>query len=184
MSFRLNQCIITTLYYIVTLVCFLIFVFQANPCAIVRESVIKSKVSGIEDAGLLQLFLLMTALSLYCTFFLALCILVIVIDILMLVRNRQENLVLIYVWICTQTVHILMVLAEFLTVMPWCITKVRQLEGPFLLSISNAVYTAFFLVIVYVYKQQIKAQQKTNIKEISWKSIPVEVQQEVINERK
>jgi hypothetical protein len=77
-----------------------------------------------------------------------------------------------------------MVLAEFLTVMPWCITKVRQLEGPFLLSISNAVYTAFFLVIVYVYKQQIKAQQKTNIKEISWKSIPVEVQQEVINERK
>jgi hypothetical protein len=148
----------------------------------VRESVTKSSVSGNENADLLQLLLLMTVLSLYCTFFLALCILVIIIDILMLVRNRQDNLVLMYVWVFTQTLHILMVLAEFLTVMPWCITKVHQLEIPSLLSVLNAVYTAFFLMIVYVYKQQIKVQQNKNIQEISWKSIPTEVQQEVINE--
>jgi hypothetical protein len=117
-----------------------------------------------------------------CTFFFSLYILLLIIDMVILVRIRQENVLFLLVWLCAQTLDTLMVLGELLTLMPWCITKRQQIQGPFVLSILKTAFTCFFLVAVYVYKMHLKVQLKRHIQEISWKSIPTEVQQTNIQE--
>jgi hypothetical protein len=182
MSSRLNQFIAIALYYFVGLLCFFAFQAQVNPCVKLGNSVSKWKVSENEGSNVVHFLLFVTVFSLNCMFFFSLYILLLIIDILMLVRLRQEDVCLLRVWICAQTIHILIIFAEFLTLMPWCITKLHHIEGPFMISTLNAVFTCFFLVALHVYKQHLKVQQQLCIEEVSWYTFPTEVQQEVINE--
>jgi hypothetical protein len=117
-----------------------------------------------------------------CTFVFALCILLFIIDITIIVRNLQENQVLVHVWLFAHTLYTMYFLAGILRFEPLCITKLHQIEGPFLLSASNALLTFFFLMIVFVCRQQLKVQQNRNIRQVLPNTIPMEVQQDVINE--
>jgi hypothetical protein len=53
---------------------------------------------------------------------------------------------------------------------------------PFLLAVFNAVITCILLVKMNNYRQKLKFQQNINIQEVHHSTIPMEVQQDVINE--
>jgi hypothetical protein len=111
-----------------------------------------------------------------CTFFFALCILLFIIDITISVRNLKEKQGLVHVWLFAHALYTMYFLAGLLSFEPFCITKLHKIEGPFLLSASNILLTFFFLVMVYVCRQQLKAQQNMNIQQVLPNTNTVEVQ--------
>jgi hypothetical protein len=116
------------------------------------------------------------ALVVTCTFLLALCILLTIIDIIVLVEEQQGTLYTVSVWLFTHTAYTLMLLVGWILVMEKCIAKLAQMEEQLLLSATSAVVSSVFLVKVNNYKQYLRERQDVFL------NVGTEFQQEVFGQ--
>lgn len=177
----LKQCILTAVYYVFSLMCVFAILYEAHPCATQKNySLTESFGRRSEATPELRSYLFVSALAVTCSFLLALCILLTIIDILNIVKNGEREMYFPSVWLCIHIIYTLMLSIGWILIMAKCVTKLAQIQVQILLSVLNAMVSSTFLVMANIYKQQLREQQNISMQGIYHNT--TEIQQQVVNE--